>query len=110
MTRYATPVIILSLTLLGSAGAMAQNPQTTLPPNPTVPVPPRDHPVTPPERIAPPSAADSNMSQSLSKDRGTIHPPAVDPGMTVAPPRDSTKTPVIPPPGSPGGNQSVVPK
>jgi hypothetical protein len=31
--------------------------------------------------------------------------------MTVSPPRSGTGTmPVIPPPGSPGGNQSVVPK
>jgi hypothetical protein len=35
----------------------------------------------------------------------------VDPGMTVRPPaRGGGSTPVIPPPGSPGGNPSVIPK
>jgi hypothetical protein len=47
----------------------------------------------------------------LSRDKGTITPPNVDPGMSVSPPaRGAGTTPVIPPPGSPGGNPSVVPK
>lgn len=104
----------LALALLASGTALAQrpqvtNPQTTSPQNPTVPVPPRSSPSTPPERIAP--AEGGSLSQDLSRDRGTVKPPSVDPGMTVAPPRNGSGTmPVIPPPGSPGGNQSVVPK
>ncbi|HET6609978.1 MAG TPA: hypothetical protein VFG62_25140 [Rhodopila sp.] len=116
MRQNAMAGAILSLTLLGTGMAMAQtggpsvaNPQTTTPQNPTVPVPPRSSPSTPPERIAP--ADEGNLSQKLSKDRGTLKPPSVDPGMSVAPPRNGAGTmPVIPPPGSSGGNQSVVPK
>ncbi len=51
------------------------------------------------------------MSDRLSQQKGTIAPPNVDPGMTVQPSgRGAATTPVIPPPGSPGGNPSVVPK
>ena len=37
-------------------------------------------------------------------------PPGVDPEMAVKPPASGSKTPVIPPPGSPGGDPSVRPK
>jgi hypothetical protein len=97
----------LSITalILIAAPAMAQNPQPT---NPTVPVAPPNAPSPPPEKIAPP---DQDLSSRLSKQKGMITPPNVDPGMAVSPPRNSgATTPVIPPPGSPGGNPSVVPK
>lgn len=94
--------------ILIAAPAMAQNPQPTSPTNPTVPVAPPNAPSPPPEKIAP---ADENMSDRLSRQKGTITPPNVDPGMTVSPPAQSRAAmPVIPPPGSPGGNPSVVPK
>jgi hypothetical protein len=113
MRQNAMAGAILSLTLLSTGTATAQNPQATspqtaAPQNPTVPVPPRNSPSTPPERIAPPDES-GNLSRQLPQDRGTLKPPSVDPGMTVKPPRKGT-TPVIPPPGSPGGDQSVVPK
>lgn len=73
----------------------------------TQPTPPAS-PAAPPEQVAPP---DRDLSQTLSRQKGTIAPPNVDPGMMVKPPgNSSTTTPVIPPPGSPGGNRSVVPK
>ena len=38
-------------------------------------------------------------------------PQGIDPRMQVRPPPDhGDKTPVIPPPGSPGGNPNVIPK
>jgi hypothetical protein len=37
-------------------------------------------------------------------------PPGVDPEMAVKPPASGSKTPVIPPPGTPGGNPSIQPK
>ncbi len=91
------------------APALAQGTLT----NPTVPVPPPtatspNLPATPPEKIAP---ADPNLSGRLSQQKGTITPPNVDPGMAITPPRNlAGTTPVIPPPGSPGGNGSVIPK
>jgi hypothetical protein len=40
-----------------------------------------------------------------------IHPPAnVDPEMRVTPPATGDKMPIVPAPGSPGGDQSVKPK
>jgi hypothetical protein len=43
---------------------------------------------------------------------GIIHPPAsIDPGMTKPSPNpEAFPTPVVPPPGTPGGNPQVIPK
>ena len=105
----------LSLTalLLAATPLLAQNPQSTSPANPTVPLAPPSGPSPPPEKIAPSdgNTAPGNLSNRLSQQKGTITPPNVDPGLTVRPPRNGgATTPVIPPPGSPGGNPSVVPK
>jgi hypothetical protein len=100
--------LILATSVLAAGPAPAQNPQPAAPENPTVPVAPPNSASPPPEKIAP---ADGNLSGRLSQQKGTITPPNVDPGMTVKPPRtDSAAMQVIPPPGSAGGNGSVVPK
>jgi hypothetical protein len=100
--------LVVTALLVATPPARAQSPQSTSPANPTVPVAPSQVPSTPPEKIAPPEGA---LSNRLSQQKGTITPPNVDPGMMVSPPRAGiTTTPVIPPPGSPGGNQSVIPK
>jgi hypothetical protein len=55
----------------------------------------------------------SPMSDRLSKSQGVIHPPQeeVDPAMKQeTPPTGPNSMPVIPPPGTPGGNPSVKPK
>jgi hypothetical protein len=58
-----------------------------------------------------PGTAGATLSDKLSRQRGTLMPPAVDPGMRVHPPQRSSGTmPVIPPPGTPGGDQKLVPK
>ncbi len=50
------------------------------------------------------------LSDKLNATSGVIHPdPDVDPGMQKQAPATGTM-PVIPPPGSPGGAQGVVPK
>jgi hypothetical protein len=49
------------------------------------------------------------LSQKLDQTNGVICPPDIDPAMK-APTPDGGKTPVIPPPGSPGGNPQVQPK
>jgi hypothetical protein len=52
----------------------------------------------------------ANLSDELSRSRGVIcAPPEVDPGIS-AQPKGGGVTPVIPPPGSPGGDPSIVPK
>ena len=113
VSAFLTGVLVTATVLLDSGlavtgSARAQNPQPTAPTNPTVPVAPPSTPTPPPEQLAP---GNGDMSNKLSQQRGMIKPPNVDPGMTVAPPATGTATtPVIPPPGSPGGNRSVVPK
>jgi hypothetical protein len=62
-----------------------------------------------PPTVGGPSAP--NLSDRLADSRGVICPPAgVDPGIQAKPPEEGGKLKVIPPPGSPGGDQSVQPK
>ncbi len=57
-------------------------------------------------------APKDNSSEKLDKSDGVIKPGGnVDPKMQVPPPDPGpTSTPVIPPPGTPGGDPNVVPK
>jgi hypothetical protein len=96
--------------------AAAQNPQPAAPQDPHHPLAPPSSSQPPPEQIAPSDtttgtkSADT-LSDRLSKQHGTLHPPSVDPGISAPLPSNGQGTmPVIPPPGSPGGNQAVVPK
>ncbi len=55
--------------------------------------------------------SDQNLSERLDRSGGVIHPPGnVDPEMHVAPPTTGDKMPVVPAPGSPGGDPNVKPK
>jgi hypothetical protein len=105
--RTMLRILSLSALILAAVPALAQNPQPGSPANPTVPVAPPNGASPPPERVAPP---DGTMSDRLSHQKATITPPNVDPGMKVSPPNSRATMPVIPPPGSAGGNGSVVPK
>src|ERR1700729_326015 len=78
--------------------------------------PPAGAPLQTPEcqRGAGPAAGETTgsatLSDQLSQSKGIICPPAgVDPGI-AAPPVGGGRTPVIPPPGTPGGDPSIVPK
>ena len=54
--------------------------------------------------------ADKNLSDKLARTDGVICPPDhIDPGIK-APTPPGGAMPVIPPPGSPGGDQSIQPK
>jgi hypothetical protein len=56
------------------------------------------------------NSSGQNLSDKLSQSNGVICPPTnVDPNIK-APAPDTGKMPVIPPPGSPGGNPNVQPK
>jgi hypothetical protein len=69
-----------------------------------------------PSRIVPqepePGISGSSLSKQLDRSGGVIRPPAgVDPGIAKPPPAVSPhSTPVVPPPGSPGGNPEIEPK
>ena len=55
--------------------------------------------------------SNSNLSDKLAQSGGVICPPSSrDSEMAVPPRNDSGRMPVIPPPGTPGGDQSVQPK
>ena len=97
--------------------AGAQNPQPAPPHETPPPVAPPSASQPPPEQIAPPSGrvpgtgGNTTLSERLSQQQGTLHPPAVDPGIQAPlPSRSQGAMPVIPPPGTPGGNEKIVPK
>ena len=50
-----------------------------------------------------------NLTDKLAASKGIICPPSVDPHMQQRPPEGGAMK-VIPPPGSPGGDQRVQPK
>lgn len=101
----------------GLTGASAQNPNVLQQQAPNMP--PLQQ--MPPDKVEPqrpsssePSATGSTgtLSDKLERTDGVIRPPeTATPDMTVpAPVPNPGTTPVIPPPGSPGGNQTVDPK
>jgi hypothetical protein len=53
--------------------------------------------------------SNQTLSEKLDETKGVICPPDVDPGMKAPTPKTGN-TPVIPPPGSPGGDPTVNPK
>jgi hypothetical protein len=109
---------LASLACAAATGALAQAQVK----DPNMP----DPKTTVPEKIDPPlnqsqsgSGADTTgtirgrtLSDQLNKSDGVIKPPSgTDPGIAApAPVPNPGTTPVIPPPGSPGGNPSVDPK
>jgi hypothetical protein len=57
------------------------------------------------------SGAPGSLSHELNRSGGIIRPPAIHDPEVVSPPNQGvSRTPVIPPPGSPGGNPNVQPK
>jgi hypothetical protein len=58
---------------------------------------------------APAATTGENLSDKLARTDGVICPPSTGPDMR-APTPEAGKTPVIPPPGSPGGDQTIRPK
>jgi hypothetical protein len=56
-----------------------------------------------------PETTGENLSDKLARNDGVLCPPDVDPAIK-APTPETGKMPVIPPPGSPGGNPNVQPK
>jgi hypothetical protein len=59
---------------------------------------------------APEAKAGEPLSDKLARTGGVICPPNVDPEIKAPTPEHGNKMPVIPPPGSPGGDPSVQPK
>ena len=113
-------LLLLSVLIAASGAASAQAPPPTPPPAQTAPSAPArvndcvPMPVPPRGTIAPEGSTTGQrtepLSDRLAKSDGVLCPPAgVDPEIR-APTPDTGNTPVIPPPGSPGGDPSVRPK
>ena len=114
------PAFLVGVLTIAAQGAVAQAPPTlTTPPQPTAttevaancaptePVPPRGR-VTPEGTTT--GQAREPLADKLAKSDGVLCPPqGVDPDIR-APTPDAGNTPVIPPPGSPGGNPDIRPK
>jgi hypothetical protein len=116
MTRRTRRLLFgLLACVASSCVAAAQNPQPAPPQEAPPPVAPPNASQPPPERIAPAGRAagtpgNTTLSDKLSRQRGTLQPPTVDPAIRVPTPQSQGAMPVIPPPGTPGGDQKVVPK
>ena len=58
-----------------------------------------------------PQMPGGTLGDQLSRSHGVIVPPPVRDKNVITPPNaDKAKMPVIPPPGTPGGDQKIVPK
>ena len=115
--------LYISCVLMAASGvASAQAPPTpATPPAETAPPTPAGsdscapmQPVPPRGTVAPEGTTTGQSNEPLgarlAKSNGVLCPPAgVDPEMR-APTLDTGNTPVIPPPGSPGGDPNVRPK
>jgi len=116
MLRSAAVLLCLGV-VIAAPRAEAQNPQPAPPGVTSPPVASPSAPSPPPEKIAPPGKdvlgrnGNPTLSDKLARQQGLLDPPhAVDPDMAVKPPPTQETMPVIPPPGSPGGNRQVQPK
>jgi hypothetical protein len=115
--------LLLSCVLMAAPGlAMAQAPPapTTPPAQTAPPAPARSNNCSPMQQPADPSTSAPEgtttgqrtepLGDKLAKSDGVLCPPAgIDPEIR-APTPEGGNTPVIPPPGSPGGDPSVRPK
>lgn len=113
-------LLIAGFSIAASGAAFAQAPPSpATPPAPTAP-PSASRPsancaptqTTAQGTVAPAGPSSEPLGDKLAKSDGVLCPPGnVDPAMRApTPSNDSSNTPVIPPPGSPGGDQSVRPK
>jgi len=117
MTRHA---LVFTFALMTSVqGAAAQAPPTATTPPPPTAIAEADNcaPMARSELLHPNAEPGTTTGQAreplgdkLARSGGVLcPPPGVDPEIR-APTPDAGNTPVIPPPGSPGGNQSIQPK
>jgi hypothetical protein len=103
--RISFPAVVAVLAPFAVASAVAQSPPAASSGRSECP---------PGARGNAPTLGEGNSGKSLSdqlaQSKGVICPPSnVDPHM-AAPPPGGGNTPVIRPPGSPGGDQNVQPK
>lgn len=84
------------------AGSLATTAEAQAPPASSIP-----------EKIEPPLSPSpkDGAEQQFNHEDGVVRPPGnIDPKMETKPEDKGARTPVIPPPGSPGGDENVKPK
>jgi hypothetical protein len=108
MRRSTQTALAFGLIVGAATASLAQTPVQPQPRDPNMP----SLQNTVPEKIeSGPTSSTGTLSDRLQRSEGVITPPAMGSGMTVVPPvANPNSTPVIVPPGEPGGNQSVQPK
>ena len=107
--------LILAGVLAGASFALAQDRPSAPPERPAAVVDPKA--CAPSEQLKPgdlgpdkkAETTGENLSDKLARTDGVICPPNVDPGIRLPTP-EVGRMPVIPPPGSPGGDPTVRPK
>ncbi|MGZ3287583.1 MAG: hypothetical protein ACXU87_06055 [Xanthobacteraceae bacterium] len=118
--RIKRPIFLLCMLMAASGTASAQSPPgAATPPAQTAPPAPAGdcspmRPVPPRGTIAPEGSTTGQRAEplddKLAKSDGVLCPPSgVDPEIR-APTPDTGNMPVIPPPGTPGGDPNVRPK
>lgn len=119
--RTTANIILASLVIAASGAAIAQAPPApATPPQATAPQSPQRAadcaPQDRPNRATAPDGTTTGQAREplgdkLAKSDGVLCPPAgVDPEMHAPAPSTGGTMPVIPPPGSPGGDPTVRPK
>jgi hypothetical protein len=122
MRMYQT--LLLSCALIAAPGlAAAQAPPSpatppaqTAPPAPQrsancSPMHPQTQPGTPTQEGQTTGQAREPLGDKLARSEGVLCPPAgIDPEIRAPTPENGSNTPVIPPPGSPGGDPNLRPK
>lgn len=119
--RTTSNIILASLLIAASGAAIAQAPPApATPPQPTAPPSPQHAAnCVPQDRPNRPTAPDGTttgqsrepLGDKLAKSEGVLCPPAgIDPEMHAPAPSTGDSMPVVPPPGSPGGDPNVKPK
>jgi hypothetical protein len=113
--RTTANIILASLVIAGTSAAIAQSPPAPATPPSTqraADCAPQDRP----NRATAPDGTTTGQSREplgdrLAKSDGVLCPPSgVDPEMHAPAPSTDGSMPVIPPPGSPGGDPTVRPK
>lgn len=110
--RWSARGALLTL-LLMPAAALAQTPPKPLPSAPPeVMEPPSENPAPPADPSTGGDRPKEPLTRQLNEGEGVLEPPrGIDPQIEKEPPKDfEGKTPVIPPPGEPGGDPNIQPK
>lgn len=117
MTLANRATLAMTAAALGAAmtACPAWSQTSPSPPPRTIPEQHQAQPARPGEQTGPQqgtsTAPSGSLSDELSRTGGVVQPPSTGDQGVMAPPKAGPQsTPVIPPPGTPGGNQEVQPK